>query len=195
MKLSTVILAAGPSRRLGQPKQNLRFKEKTLLQHAIFAAGGVSDHVLVVLGASRERIEDTIQDLPVEILFNARWSEGMAYSIRTAVSHLVVHYPVVTHILFMVCDQPLIAPSFLEQLIQTAGTSGRGIVATGYNGIAGVPAVFSVKYYPELIALVGDEGARQLMRTHPDDMRVVPYLDAELDIDTDDDYQWLLNNK
>ena len=87
----------------------------------------------------------------------------------------------------MLCDQPLITVQHLRALI----ASDAPIIATGYAGIAGVPAVFAPEFVPELLALRGDRGARVVIAAHRDIARVVPFEDAAVDIDRQDDLRKL----
>src|SRR5476651_1174100 len=78
-----IILAAGSSSRLGKPKQNLIYNGKTLLQNAIdTASSSLCKPIMVVLGANAVVIKPTIESLPVNILNNENWQEGIASSIR-----------------------------------------------------------------------------------------------------------------
>jgi molybdenum cofactor cytidylyltransferase len=190
--ISAVILAAGPSSRLGRPKQNLTYSGLTLLQHAISNVSHVADQVVVVLGADEEVIAKTITDKAVVILSNPRWLEGMASSIRLAVVHLMSSHTPVSHIICMVCDQPFVTSGFLEELKKTAVSDSYGIVATAYGDTVGVPVIFSAKYFSELIELTGDEGAKKVVMHHQDDLRLISYNKALIDINTEEDYKRLI---
>jgi molybdenum cofactor cytidylyltransferase len=161
-----VILAAGFSTRLGTPKQDIVFEGETLLQRAERLARAVADDVIVV----------TPQ-------LNPDAAEGIASSIRVGVRMAGDN----ACILIMLCDQLLITIEHLRELLATASP----IVATGYAGIAGVPAVFAPEFAPELLALRGDRGARAVIEAHRDVTRVVPFEDAAVDIDTTDDLRKL----
>lgn len=191
--VSVVILAAGASSRLGSPKQNMMYNGKTLLQHAIYTALQVTDDVMVVLGANSEAIGKTIFDQSVQILHNSRWECGMSASLHKAIDHIQRHQPDVTHVLFMVCDQPLINDQHLLALKEAALTSYRGIVATNYRNTTGVPAIFSKKYFTDILDLSGDEGARKIIKDNADDVWAIPFERASIDVDTVEDYQLLLN--
>jgi len=160
-----VILAAGFSTRLGTPKQEVVFEGETLLQRAERLARAVADDVVVV----------TAQ-------LNPDAAEGIASSIRAGV-RLAGN----SRVLIMLCDQPLITTDHLRELI----SMDVPIVATGYAGIAGVPAVFAPEFAAELLALRGDRGARVVIEAHRDVTRVVIFEDAAVDIDTADDLEKL----
>ncbi|HYI08781.1 MAG TPA: NTP transferase domain-containing protein [Thermoanaerobaculia bacterium] len=83
------------------------------------------------------------------------------------------------------CDQPLITSDHLRTLLATQAP----IAATGYNGVAGAPAVFAADLRAELLALHGDRGARAVIETHRDSAAVVPFEEARVDLDTEQDLQ------
>jgi CTP:molybdopterin cytidylyltransferase MocA len=114
---------------------------------------------------------------------NPEAEEGIASSIRTGVRLAGDN----ARILILLCDQPLITIEHLRNLLAIDAP----IVATGYAGIAGVPAVFAPEFVSELLALRGDRGARTVIEAHRDVVRVVPFEDAAVDIDTADDLRRL----
>ncbi|MDB5061265.1 MAG: nucleotidyltransferase family protein [Mucilaginibacter sp.] len=187
-----IILAAGPSSRFGSPKQNVNYKGETLLQLAIKNALAVSETILVVLGANRELIEFSIKDKPVDILYNSDWVEGMASSISLAANKLQSDYLQITSALFMLCDQPYADKAILQQLIDAALNSEKGIIASAYNDTLGAPVLFKSKYFPYLLALKGKEGAKKLIMQHADDVQPIPFPLGSVDIDTVEDYEGLI---
>lgn len=187
--ISVVILAAGCSSRMGRPKQNLQFDKVTLLQHAVRNAAAVSDDIAVVLGANYDIVVPTIQHSPVQIIFNPDWDKGMATSIQSAAE--VFREKSITAVLFLVCDQPFLTGDHLKQLSLAAGTSGKGIIASGYNGTFGVPVIFKRKYFGEFSLLRNDDGAKKIAFAHQDDLLVVPFARGSIDIDTEQDYSFL----
>jgi molybdenum cofactor cytidylyltransferase len=156
MRVVAVVLAAGFSRRLGRPKQDVVFEGETLLARATRVAGEVADEVVVV---TRE--------------LNPEAEEGMASSIRVGVARAGTD----ARILITLCDQPLVTADHLRALIAIDAP----IVATAYSGIAGVPAIFAPQFVPELLALRGDVGARSIIERHG--AKLVFFDDAAIDID------------
>lgn len=184
-----IILAAGESARLGQPKQNLLFETKTLLQRAVETAlKSDCEPVIVVLGANEKLIRPTISQYPVNILSNAGWFKGMASSIGIGVKGLQ-QTPGVTSVIFMLCDQPFVNANLLNQLIKAGATND--LAACIYNDVAGVPVLFDSKYFEELLALNGDEGAKKLLLKYQDVMACIPFPMGDADIDTMEDFEKL----
>jgi molybdenum cofactor cytidylyltransferase len=166
VRVAAVVLAAGSSVRLGTPKQDIVFEGETLIAHAERLARSVADDVIVVTPA-----------------LNPEAAEGIASSIRAGVRLAGDN----ARILIMLCDQPLITIEHLRELVAVDAP----IVATGYAGIAGVPAAFAPELASELLALHGDRGARVVIEAHRDITRVVPFEDAGVDIDSEEDLRQL----
>lgn len=184
-----IILAAGESARLGQPKQNLLFKDKTLLQRAVETAlASVCERVLVVLGAHGEVIKPTIRQYPVKIIHNTDWPEGMASSIRLGVTELQKDLKI-TSVILMLCDQPFVDIVLLNEI--AAAGAENDMVACAYNNTVGVPVLFNWKYFKELQLLKGDEGAKKLLVKYADEVPSIPFAMGSVDIDTIEDYEKL----
>jgi molybdenum cofactor cytidylyltransferase len=186
-----VILAAGSSTRMGSPKQNLNYNGQTLLQSAVQSALAAAETVLIILGANRENIEYSIKDQAVNILPNPNWAEGMASSISLAITELQTNYPQVTSAILMLCDQPHVNEELLRKLIDTANQTDKSIIASAYKDTLGVPVLFKAKYFPYLLALQGEEGAKNLLIMHADDVQSIPFPLGAVDIDTAEDFERL----
>jgi molybdenum cofactor cytidylyltransferase len=184
-----IILAAGESARLGQPKQNLIFQEKTLLQRAVESAlASVCEQVLVILGAHDEVIKPTIRQYPVKIIHNTHWEEGMASSIRLGINELQKE-PNIISVILILCDQPFVDTTLLDELAKSS--SKAEIVACYYNNSLGVPVLFSSKYFEELLQLEGHDGAKKLLIKYADEVLSIPFPMGGVDIDTIEDYEKL----
>jgi len=180
-----IILAAGASSRLGQPKQLVRFNGNTLLDHAVQAAAGcAAGMVVVVLGAHAPQIGKDIGNGPIHIVENKHWQEGMASSLRCGIEALTDVMPQANAAILMLCDQPFVTAELLNELIAKMERSGKPIIASTYNGILGVPALFHKSIFPELLELQGDVGARIVIQRHMDETEVIPFPNGEVDIDT-----------
>lgn len=185
-----IILAAGSSSRLGTPKQNLVYKDQTLLQRAIKTALATScSPIAVVLGANFEVIKPTIEDLPATIIYNEDWQEGMSSSIRLGISELQKNQAKIDSVILMLCDQPFVNTELLHQLA-LSGTK-KSIVVCAYNSGIGPPAFFDSYYFPELLLLKGNEGAKKLILKHEAHITTIPFPLGNIDIDTLDDFERL----
>ncbi len=183
--LCTIILAAGASTRLGQPKQLLLMGEKTLLAQICGAALTLENQrVIVVLGAYCEAIKPAIEQLQVEVFINENWQTGMGSSIACGMAHLPEGTDAV---LLLLCDQPFVTPVFLKNLVGKWRSAPCLIAASAYAGTFGPPAIFDKKLFAELAALQGQQGAKQVMERHRVQMELVDFPEGAADIDTPED--------
>lgn len=190
--VAILILAAGRSSRLGLPKQLLEYKEKSLLRRAAQTALSIRPlEVVGILGFESDRMKHELDDLPVRLLINAEWKEGIASSIRMGVASLPES---VGGVLLMLCDQPFVSSELLSSLIASCSTE-KPISATGYGQSAGVPACFSRSIFNELLDLHGDAGAKSIIARIPGRGATIPYPAAGIDIDTLADYKQLVVQK
>lgn len=183
-----VVLAAGGSRRFGEPKQLAVIDGESLLRRALAAAcGSRCNRVVVVLGSDFELILKSLDGCEVGIIRNRDWREGIASSIRAALRELRGSTPVADAVLIMTCDQPLVSPEVLDRLIEKCDRTGSTMAACEYGGRLGVPALFTNRHFGELLSLRGDGGARGILRGHPGMVAAVPWPEGALDIDTPED--------
>jgi 4-nitrophenyl phosphatase len=203
-KIAGVVLAAGGSRRYGQPKQLLDWDGRPLVTHIADTAwtAGLSP-VVVVVGAEAEKVIPLLASRPVRIVRNYRWQEGMSTSLYAGLAALD---PEVEGALFMPIDQPLITRRLLQRIVRTYEETGAGIVvpeaSQGRRGTSarrgtpaqrGTPALFTREFFPELATLSGDVGGRALFEQHADRIVSVPVQDPRVltDVDTPEAYQTL----
>jgi molybdenum cofactor cytidylyltransferase len=185
MPLAAIILAAGASRRLGHPKQLVKFGGETLLERAIrLAAEGGASPVITVLGAHFIEICAAIpQDDSIRVL-NDRWETGIASSIHTGIHLLDSILPDSPGTLIMTCDQPRLTAVHLRALLGVFDAQAEpSVVASAYAGAAGIPAAFPRSVFPRLRQLQGDQGARSLLANPPCPMIAVKFAGGEVDID------------
>ena len=189
-----IILAAGNSSRLGQPKQLLPYKDDTLLQHIIAEAAVIKDTVLIVVtGANHELIENGIAASKVKTAFNHDWELGMSSSINKGLSELLQSNPEIEKCIVAVCDQPFVSHSVFENLITEYDVTGKGIVASTYAETFGTPVLFDKKYFDDLLDLKGQEGAKKVITRFLDDTASIPFEKGNIDIDTEEDYNKLIS--
>ncbi|MBD2500027.1 nucleotidyltransferase family protein [Anabaena azotica] len=190
--IGIIILAAGASKRLGQPKQLLTYQGKSLIQQITkVAIDSQCRPIVVVLGAGAEMIEPHLINLDIHIVYNQHWSTGMASSIRCGLNAIGAIAPDIEAIILMLCDQPFVSLNLINQLIGEYQTTQSPIVASEYGGIQGVPALFHKTLFSELATLQGDIGARKTIRQHSSRCSSIPFSQGVIDIDTLEDYEQL----
>lgn len=189
-----VILAAGASTRLGTPKQLLDYQGCSLIRRvATTAIASLAEPVIVVLGANAVQIQPELRDLETQVVINPQWMDGISTSIHIGIEALLAVKPDVEAAVLLVCDQPFISPTLINQLITTYQQAHPRIIASAYAGVVGVPALFDHTLFPALMSLSGDRGAKQIMQQYSQFTQTIPYPEAAFDIDTFADYTQLLH--
>ena len=172
--IAAVVLAAGASTRLGEPKQLVRIAGERMLERAVRVAREAGCDPVVVLGAGAGRIAAICELGGARVVVNDGWAEGMASSLRLGIAAVAAD---VARAVVMTCDQPAVTPEHLRRLIDLCLDTP---VASSYAGRRGVPACFPASAFAELLQLGGDAGARRLLQA----AEAVELLGGELDIDT-----------
>jgi len=196
MAKGIIILAAGNSSRLGQPKQLLNYRGKTLLDLVSDQALGTSCRpVVVVLGAYAEEISKKHHHTEISYIVNNNWQTGMSSSIDTGLSFLLDQYKNIESVIIAVADQAFITSGIFEQLLAQHQLSGKNIVACSYAQTIGTPVLFHKNYFPELLSLSGNEGAKSILKKHKEDTATIEFEFGYIDIDTETDYHHLIQSQ
>jgi molybdenum cofactor cytidylyltransferase len=185
--IGAVILAAGGSSRLGQPKQLLSFGGERLVHRAVRAAteAGCAP-VVVVVGASAAAIGDELRGTAALVVENPGWQRGLGTSIRCGVEQLPSHTGAVV---LLTCDQPSVQANTIASLVAEHHKTGKPMVASSYADTLGIPALFARFCFEALLALPDDSGAKSLIAANPDDVATVAFEAGAIDIDTPADYE------
>jgi molybdenum cofactor cytidylyltransferase len=188
--IGIIVLAAGASRRMNQPKQLLQFEGKTLLHRAVeTAVESVCKPVIVVLGANFEMTNAEIEDLPVEIVFNEDWQSGLSSSIKAGIEKVVKIAPAASAVVLSLADQPFVTANHLNLFAEKFEQSNNSIIAAEYNNTTGVPALFSQKVFGDFDELSGDKGAKAIIEKHRRSLSTIALPEAAFDIDTPQDLE------
>ena len=189
--IGAVILAAGASARLGQPKQLLTFRGETFVQRAVRAAAeGGCEPVIVVAGQLGQAIRLGIErsDSAVTVVENPEWQKGIGTSIRRGVEQLGQS---VEAVVLLTCDQPFVDASIIVRLIAEREKTGKPIAACRYADTIGVPALFDRSLFDALRSLLDGSGAKSLIETDPANTVSIEFAQAAIDIDTPQDLERL----
>jgi molybdenum cofactor cytidylyltransferase len=192
--VAAIILAAGKSTRMGEPKQLLRLGGGTVLGQTIEnVRRSRMDEIVLVLGSSAEAIR---RQLPISLLeglkvvINPAYTQGMASSLRAGLSALDAQ---VDAALIILADQPFVRPQTLNQIAQLAQqhpSSRAQIVIPSYQGVRGNPVLLDRSVFAEVMALQGDVGCRAIFGSHTERTLNLEVEDEGilLDIDNYEDY-------
>lgn len=189
--ISAILLAAGESKRMGRPKQLLEWQGTTLLQHTLKSLiDSDADEIVLVLGHEAALIRKSLPALPIKIVTNPDYKQGMATSLKQG---LLAVNPSSEAFLVLLADQPAIGPEIINTLIHRFRQADpkRGIVRPTHRGRQGHPVLIGRQYLNEALQLQGDVGARRILLNHPGDILEIEVdQDAVLkDIDTPEEYQ------
>ena len=179
-RLGVVLLAAGKSKRFGSNKLLADYGGKPLIVRALEAAGAVSAcRTCVVTGCAQ--IADLARENGFDVIENSDAHLGQSHSIHLGISDMRE----MDAVLLMVCDQPRLTGESLVRLADAFCASGTRIACLQDETHMGNPAIFAKAYYPQLLALSGDRGAKAILKGNPDDLLAVSCVYAHELADAD----------
>ncbi|WP_299028867.1 selenium cofactor biosynthesis protein YqeC [uncultured Thermanaerothrix sp.] len=181
-----IVLAAGASQRLGVPKQLLPWKGKPLVRKV--AETALEAHlspVIVVVGALVEPIQQALVNLPVQIVVNSRWQEGVSTSVICGLETLPINTGAA---FFLLSDQPYLSTDLIHALRERHAYTLAPIVAPFVKGQRANPVLFDRVTFPALSQLQGDVGGRAIFGQFP----VLPleWADERILLDIDQPVDW-----
>ncbi len=194
-KIGGVVLAAGESRRMGEQKLLLPYRETTLIKWVLKQALDSSlDEVVLVLGHRANRIIETLEDIKtnypekLRIAINKDYKLGMSSSLKLGFELLKDKF---MHIMVILGDMPCISSSIIDELIEGYLKSNLPLGAISHSGRRAHPVIISSRFYPLIQSLSGDTGARSIFENNEGYVCLVkPSLRySPMDIDTLEDYQ------
>ncbi len=202
-QIVAILLAAGLSTRMGQPKQLLPFGNSTIIETVIDnMLSSNFDDVRVVLGHCAEEIEELIRDRGVLTVYNPDYRAGMLSSAQIGIKS--IKYPNLSTTTreksndtnrdafsIMLVDQPFITTEIINTTIDGYRQTNKGISIPSYNYQRGHPVIFHYKYAKEIVALdESSDGMRSLYKSHADEIHYVNVDTDNIikDIDYPDDY-------
>jgi molybdenum cofactor cytidylyltransferase len=190
--ISGLILAAGTSSRMGQPKQLLPFRGTILLDWVMAQAEAASalNEVIVVLGRAADEIQPRLRSTRAKVIVNPVFTEGCSGSYKAGMATIDRRAEAV---MVLLGDQPGVESAVIDQVAEDWRTKGGRIALTAYRGRRGHPMVFARQLFDQLRQLSGDKAAWKILDAHPDWVRDVAVDHAfPDDVDTRQDYEALL---
>lgn len=186
-RIGALILAAGRSSRMGRNKLLCQIKGDAMVRRPVSAAlASRCVLTMVVTGYQSDDIEQTLQDQPVSLVYNAKFGEGMATSLRCGLRALPQD---LDGVVILLADMPHVSSEHIDRLIAAFDPTAPAIVAPMRNGRRGNPVLWPHCYFAEMLELQGDQGARGLIELHAADAVLIEMGDDAIfaDVDTEDD--------
>ena len=176
-RIAAVLLAAGKSSRMGSNKMLEEIDGRPMVARtAQRLLSSRARPIIAVLGNEAEAVEAALGKLPVERVMNPDYAEGLSTSLKRGLAALPGE---VDGVVVCLADMPLVAGRDIDRLIAAFNPlEGRAIVAPTRRGKRGNPVLWAREFFPEMMALSGDAGARRLIEEHAD-------LVAEVEMDND----------
>jgi molybdenum cofactor cytidylyltransferase len=186
--IAAIVLAAGASTRLGQPKQLIEFKGETLIRraaNAVIDAG--CDPVLVVTGCESERVVRELDGTAAHPIHNPHWPSGIGSSLRAGIAALQSSHPQIEAVVIVVCDQPYMNADIIRLLIDTWHRGGKSIAACSYAGTLGTPCCFGYGKFLDLSTIPDNCGAKLVLTASPNDVTTIQWPQGSIDLDRPED--------
>jgi len=187
-RIAALVLAAGRSTRMGGPNKLLaEIGGRPLVRIAVEEAlASRARPVIVVTGHQRDKVEAALKGLDVQRVHNPNFAEGLSTSLKAGLAALP---EAVDGAIVCLGDMPQVTAPLIDKLV-TAFDPERGalVVVPVIDGKRGNPVVWARRFFPELMALDGDVGARHLIERYPEAVSEVALADtaALVDVDTPD---------
>ena len=173
--LAAVILSGGESSRMGSPKALVQLGPggQTFLEHLLKITRQLEiGWTRIVLGAHTAEISQALSLDPACIVVNPDWKQGQISSIQAAIRSLPAGQT--DGVMLFLVDHPLISAALVAELIAQFKKSGRPIVVPTFHGKRGHPVIFAERLYGELLAVSPDQGAREVVWAHANEVLEVP---------------------
>jgi molybdenum cofactor cytidylyltransferase len=182
--ISAIVLAAGPSTRMGFCKQLAIIKGKTMIEHVVdVALNSKVNEIILVLGFMAEKISEKFQDKPkLKIVFNRDYLAGLSSSVKAGVNAVSASSKAAV---FLLGDQPLVKPSTINRLIEAYLETDRLLVVPTYRGRRGNPILIDRTLFNELRKVSGDLGGRILLAKYSKEVLEVEVEDSGILLDVD----------
>ena len=193
--ISGILLAAGLSTRMKEPKQLLSFGESTIVETVVDnMLGAKFDEIIVVVGHREAEVQKLLRTRPIKIVFNSDYRDGMLTSAQAGIRERKVNGAFA----LMLVDQPFITSALINQVIEAYQQTEKDIAVPSYNYKRGHPVIFNQRYARDILTLGAEsDGVRTLFKKYSDNIHYVTVdTDRVLrDIDYRADYERALQEK
>lgn len=186
--VDAVILAAGASTRMEQPKPLLEVGDTTFLERAIrILKEGGCRYVVAVVSDADDWVQRLADATGAAVVVNDDPASEQIVSLRLGMAALPEDWSAVA---VLPVDVPLVAPETVRSLVRAFAQHGAPITLPFHNGVAGHPVLIGRAIADEVLERSWDEGVRSIIMTHAHDLREVKVMDPGIliDVDTPEDY-------
>jgi len=186
-----VVLSAGESSRMGQPKALLPIDGQTFIERIVAALKQTKvGKIIVILGHNARELQSKISHLPVEILINTDYKLGQLSSLQLAVRNLQPDLDCDGMLVHLV-DHPYLAPALVEEMIRRFYETRKRIIVPKFHGKRGHPVIFSNALFDEILSAPMEEGAKAVVNAHRAETLEIETEEEGIavDIDTPELYQ------
>ncbi len=182
-----IVLAAGLSRRFGGNKLLAPVRGKAMIAWTVEGAlASRLGRVAIVLGHQREQVRaglgDLLADARLEEVFNESYRQGQSGSVIAGLNAVRGEHDAA---MFLMGDQPLLEPGTIDALIAAHEQSATDICYPSRGGHRRNPVIFTARFFPAILALTGDTGARALIDANPDAGTAVEFAEPDQFCDVD----------
>lgn len=175
--ISSIVLAAGRSTRMGAQKLLLPLADQPMVAHVVAAAcASAAAPVIVVLGGEAERVRTALPPMRQVYVINMRYRDGLATSLQAGLAAVPAESP---GALILLGDQPLVTATLINQVLERAAAAPDRILAARYQGRRGNPVYFPSALFGDLRAVTGDEGGRSVVERYA---TRVDFMDIENEV-------------
>lgn len=194
LNIAGIILAAGSSSRMSQPKQLLQYGGKSFIARLAEICSNLKLYKLVCLTGYLEiELIEELKEYSIEFIKNENHQAGLVTSLQKAITHLSKDR-MIDAVIVMLTDQPLILASHYQELVSSAENNPETIIATSYGNTYGAPALFKSKHFKSILILDVNQSPKSLISKNLEDTLLIKCENAARDIDTDKDYQKLIED-
>jgi len=187
--ISAIVLAAGLSTRMGQPKMLLPWGNTTVIEQVVSTVLASSiQRLFVVSGSGHEEIRSLLAGYPVKVVFNPRYADGeMLHSFQAGIAALDTACPAT---LIVLGDQPQIQKATVQAVIQESETIPAPLIIPSYQMRRGHPWLVRRELWAEIMAIQPPVTLRNFLQSHAGDIHYLNLETATIlsDLDTPEDY-------
>jgi len=186
--IGVVVLAAGESKRMGEPKPLVKIGGKRMIEWVVGSFKDTAGDIVVVLGHEPDAIKPVLEKLGVRWVVNERYHEGMVSSFKEGLQELEN----CDAVFLALGDQPFVDKDYLTNAIGV-WKSGAKIVSPVHKGKKGHPVLFDQSLFGEISSLQRHEMIRDVIHRHGSELRLVEAGEwAIVDLDSPEDFRKIL---